>query len=108
MIDGAGAADTIRYPDLLDTNDVIDGFVSGSDKIDLSAIDANSGTGINDTFGWGGQQPGATVVANSVTWYTDGTNVYLLADTNGNLANAEFKVTLSGITNIAQTDFDTL
>jgi hypothetical protein len=48
------------------------------------------------------------VVANSVTWYTDGTNVYLLADTNGNLANAEFKVTLSGITNIAQTDFDTL
>jgi len=107
-ITGGAATDTIHFLDLLDTNDVINGFVSGADKLDLSAIDADTSDGDNDAFGWGGQQAGATVVANSVTWYTDGTNVYLLADTNGNLANAEFAVTLNGITSIQQTDFNTL
>ena len=107
-ITGGAATDTIHFLDLLDTNDVINGFVSGADKLDLSAIDADTSDGDNDAFGWGGQQAGATVLANKVTWYTDGTNVYLLADANGNVANAEFAVTLNGITSIQQTDFNTL
>ena len=107
-VDGGAGNDTIRYLDLLDTNDAINGFVSGTDKLDLSAIDADSSTVANDAFGWGGQQTGAIVVANSVTWSTDGTNVYLYADTNGNLTNAEFAITLNGITSIQQTDFNTL
>jgi hypothetical protein len=93
-----------KFLSLNDTNDTINSFVTGTDKLDFSAIDAVPGGGDN-AFAWGGQTSGAQVMANSITWYTDGTNVYVLADTDGNLGTAEFEVTLTGITTIAQTDF---
>jgi hypothetical protein len=98
--------DTVYYLNLQDTNDTIGGFVSGQDKIDLSALDAISG-GSDDAFAWAGQVPGdlAKVAANSVSWYTSGGNVTVLADTDGNVATAEFQITLTGITTINQSDF---
>ncbi|HEY5898574.1 MAG TPA: VCBS domain-containing protein, partial [Burkholderiales bacterium] len=107
-ITGGSAPDTIRYLDLLDTGDTITDFVSGTDKIDLSAIDANSNASGNQAFGWGGQQAGPYAVANSVTWTTDGTNTTVIADTDGNVATAEFSITLAGVTNLLVTDFNTL
>jgi Ca2+-binding RTX toxin-like protein len=99
--DSDGASDTIAYIDVLDTNDSITGFVSGIDKIDLSAIDSGDGDG---AFNWGGQEAGPVVEANSVTWYTTGGNVVVLADTDGNLNTAEFSITLVGITSIVDSD----
>jgi Ca2+-binding RTX toxin-like protein len=107
-IDGGNGTDTIRYLDLKDTNDTINGFISGTDLIDLSAIDADENDPGNQDFAWGGQKAGPFVQANSVTWYTDGVNVVVLADTDGDIATAEFQITLAGITSIAQTDFNTL
>ena len=99
--DTDGASDTIAYIDLRDTNDSITGFVSGSDKIDLLSI--NSGDA-DQAFNWGGQQAGPIVEANSVTWYTTGGNVVVLADTDGDLNTAEFSITLLGITSITSSD----
>jgi Ca2+-binding RTX toxin-like protein len=104
--------DTIRYLDLKDTNDIISGFVSGNSmKLDLSAIDANSNVDGDQDFTWGGEVSAYPVVQpNSVTWYYDSVNnnVELLADTDGDIATAEFHITLIGITSIAETDFNTL
>jgi hypothetical protein len=91
------------------SNDTVSNFVLGQDKIDLSAIDADASTGGNDAFAWGGQVLNYPVVqAHAVTWYTNGTNVELLADTDGVLTTAEFHITLTGVTSLAQTDFNTL
>ncbi len=108
-ITGGGGADKIVYLSLLDTGDTITGFNSEQvDKIDLSAIDANNAAVGDQAFAWGGQQDGAFVLANSVTWYTTGGNVIVLADTDGDLTTAEFSITLLGVTNLALTDFNTL
>ena len=98
-IDGGNGNDTIRYLSLNDTNDIIDNFVSG-DKIDLSAIDADSSAIGNQTFAWGGQVTDFPVVlANSITWYTDGTNVQALV-TDSDVTSAEFHLTLTGVTSL--------
>ncbi len=100
--------DTIHYLSTNDTNDVITNFTHGSDKIDLSAIDADGSTPSNDTFLFGGQVSGAVVQAHSVTWSTDGVNTEVYADTDGNLSTAEFHITLSGVTSLSTSDFNTL
>ena len=104
--------DTIHYLSLNDTNDTISSFASGHDKIDLSQIDANSSVAGNQAFAWGGEQSGQSVLANSVTWYhhvVAGTDVVeVLADTDGNVASAEFHITLSGVSTLDQNDFNTL
>jgi Ca2+-binding RTX toxin-like protein len=105
LLDGGSGADTFKYLDLKDTNDTISGFVSGSDKIDLQALDANSNVGGDQAFAWGGQQTGQYVQAHSVTWFTSGGNVTVLADTDGDLTTAEFSITLNGITSINESDF---
>jgi VCBS repeat-containing protein len=90
---GGGDNDTFKYLDVRDTNDtILDFMVSGSDFIDLSAIDADPGTLGNDAFAWGGTTPTA-----NGAWYaeSDG-NTVLYADTDGNAATAEFMITLQG------------
>ncbi len=72
--------------------DVITDFEPGTDKIDLSAIDAASG-GVDDTFLWGGNN--VHTVANSVTWYESGVNTIIRIDNTGDTA-AEMQITLSG------------
>lgn len=103
---GALVSDTFRYVDLRDTNDTIIGFVSGVDMIDFAALDANPNSSGDQAFAWGGQVLNFPVVqANSISWFTDGTNVEVLADTDGDITTAEFHLTLAGITSVTQADF---
>jgi Ca2+-binding RTX toxin-like protein len=96
MTGGLGA-DVFVYSALADSSvanpDVIMDFVHGTDKIDLSAIDANSSLRKNQAFTFAGQSTGA--VNNSVTWYVDGANTIVLADVNGD-ATADFQLVLRG------------
>ena len=87
---GAGNDDFV-YLDLKDTNDTILDFMdSGNDQIDLSALDANGALGGNQAFGWGGTTP----TANSLWFSESGGNTTLFGDTDGNVATAEFMISL--------------
>ncbi|PBB96148.1 VCBS domain-containing protein, partial [Mesorhizobium sp. WSM3862] len=74
--------------------DTITDFVHGTDKIDLSSIDANTASGGDQAFLFGGQN--AATVANSITWSEVGGNTIIRADVNGNTSNTEFQITLTG------------
>jgi Ca2+-binding RTX toxin-like protein len=105
-LSGGGGADTFRYLSLLDTGDtIIDFSTVQGDKIDLFAIDANTTQANDQAFSWGGHQTGQNVQAHSVTWFQSGSNVVVLADTDGNLTTAEFSMTLTGISSLNQNDF---
>ena len=97
---------TFKYLSTLDTNDTITDFLVGTDTIDLSTIDAIFG-GADNAFAWDGQTPTNTaqVAANSVSWYTTGGNVIVLADTDGNTATAKLQIKLLGINSITQASF---
>ncbi|WP_348633156.1 VCBS domain-containing protein [Mesorhizobium sp. M1C.F.Ca.ET.144.01.1.1] len=97
---GGAGADTFYYgPDVSDSpasaaNDIITDFVHGVDKIDLSSIDANTGSGGDQAFLFGGQNP--ATVANSLTWSEQGGNTIVHVDVNGN-TSADFQITLTGV-----------
>jgi len=95
---GGPGNDTFVFLDIRDTNDTITDFSSG-DKLDLRGLVPTG------SLAWGGQQSGPIVQTNSVTWYGTSTNVVVLADTNGNVTNAEFMVTLQGVSTLTQNDF---
>ncbi|MFC7537235.1 VCBS domain-containing protein, partial [Sphingomonas sp. GCM10030256] len=89
-LSGGNDVDTFRFLDVKDTGDTITDFVLGTDKLDFSAIDANSSSAGNQQFAWGGDDPTAFGI-----WYAQvGGNTILYADTDGNAATAEFMVTL--------------
>ena len=106
-IDGGNGNDTILS--LNDTNDIINNFVSG-DKIDLSAIDANSSVKSNQPYVGMQVADFPVVQANSVTWYraSSSANVEVLASTDSDVTTAEFHLTLTGVTSPLQTDSNTL
>jgi serralysin len=82
--------------------DKIADFVSGTDKIDLSAIDAVAGTEANDAFAWIGA--GAfTSVAGQLRAETIGGQVHILGDIDGD-ARADLYIIASG-TQILAGDF---
>ncbi|RWC52890.1 MAG: hypothetical protein EOS54_14315 [Mesorhizobium sp.] len=95
---GGLGADTFYYGSAVSdspasaANDTITDFVHGTDKIDLSSIDASTAAG-DQAFLFGGQN-GATV-ANSITWSEVGSNTIVRVDVNGN-ATADFQITLTG------------
>jgi Ca2+-binding RTX toxin-like protein len=99
---GGAGTDTFRYVATSDTGDIIYDFVSGTDKVDLSAIDAVAGGGDN-AFTFVAAQTTATV-ANSVTWNQSGGYTYIHADTNGD-STADLTVTLYGTIALTATDF---
>jgi VCBS repeat-containing protein len=91
ILTGGDGIDFFVYLSVLDTNDTITDF-SGNDRIDLSAIDADSILTGNQDFDWGGNAP----IANGL-WFTydSGTNTTtLFGDTDGNAGTAEFMLTL--------------
>ncbi|TIN53128.1 MAG: hypothetical protein E5X38_06000 [Mesorhizobium sp.] len=75
-------------------NDTITDFVHAVDKIDLSSIDANTGSGGDQAFLFGGQN--ANTVANSITWSESGGNTIVRVDVDGN-ATADFQIRLTGV-----------
>jgi serralysin len=82
--------------------DMLTDFVSGSDRIDVSGIDAVAGTAGNDAFTFIGA--GAfTGVAGQLRAQVVGSQVHILGDTNGDM-RADFHIIASG-TQILVTDF---
>ena len=65
----------------------------GIDKIDLSAIDANTKRAGDQTFVLAGQSGSA--VANSVNWFESGGNTIVQVDVDGNRA-ADMEIILVG------------
>ncbi|HEX8667190.1 MAG TPA: VCBS domain-containing protein [Allosphingosinicella sp.] len=96
---GGAGADRFVYLDLRDTNDILEDFVFGVDTLDFSALDANAAVAGDQAFAWGGLDPRANGV-----WMTQvGSTVTFYADTDGNVATAEFMVVISG-TSLASFD----
>lgn len=100
---GNNGKDTFVYWSVLDTNDTIKDFSQADhEKIDLSAIDANPTTTLNDGFIYSGN---ANLQANSVSWFQQDGNTIIQADTDGNATTAELQITLTGNIALQATDF---
>jgi Ca2+-binding RTX toxin-like protein len=108
---GGSGSDTFLFTATADSSpkapDTITDFAHGIDKIDLSAIDANTSkaaTG-DQAFAFAGQN--ANVVANSVTWSESQGNTVVQADVDdGKTPSADFMLVLTGINlNLTASDF---
>jgi len=110
-ITGSAGIDTFKFVVTSDSSaalsfsDVITDFVHGTDKIDLSAIDANTGVDSDQAFAFVAPANENTV-ANSVTWSEDVANArtILHIDNDGDAA-AEMQIVLHG-TGLGLTDAD--
>lgn len=95
LLSGGSGADTFRFGSLghsrADAPDTIGDFVSGTDIIDLSLIDADSTRDGDQSFVWNGSGPGAL-------WLADGR---VLGDTDGD-GRADFAVDLLAAMTIEQ------
>ncbi len=103
---GGGGNDTFVFTAVSDSavgsSDTITDYEVGIDVLRLTAIDANTATGGDDAFFYGGQS--ATVLANSVTWTQSGGNTIVSADVNGD-AVADLTFTLTGPKTLTASDF---
>jgi Ca2+-binding RTX toxin-like protein len=84
-------------------SDTIWDFVSGTDLIDLSALDADSGTSGNQAFAFIGATA-FTGVAGQLRSTFDGVDTWLQGDTNGDMV-ADFEIRLLGEITPVSTDF---
>src|SRR5207245_3493427 len=89
---GGAGDDKFVFLDVRDTNDVITDFGNGNDLIDLSAIDADSTTAGAQHFS-STLHNSTALSAHAASWYYDGTNTIIIADTDGNLSTAELMIT---------------
>lgn len=102
----AGLADTFVFASVAASpagasHDVVSGFTSGQDRIDVSGIDANStGGGANDAFTWIGAAAFSNV-AGQLRF--DGTSHLLEGDVNGD-GTADFAVELAGVATLQASD----
>jgi len=86
--------------------DVIMDFVRGSDKINLSGIDANSiGGTANDAFLTLRTVSGNFTANAQMRVWNDGTNTYIEGNTDGVNTTAEFSVQLLGVIALTTADF---
>ncbi|MGE5567308.1 MAG: tandem-95 repeat protein [Parcubacteria group bacterium] len=102
---GANGIDTFVYLAVKDTGDTIVDFTHGTDKIDLSAIDANTALANDQAFAFVAADTNA-VQANSLTWHYDsGLGVtHVWVDVNGD-TTADLQIDLSGNVALTSTDF---
>ena len=116
MLAGLGGADTLTGGEGADkfvvevladslpaTPDIIIDFLHGIDRIDFSAIDANTSKGGNQAFAYAGEND--HVVAHSVTWFESDGHTIVQADVNGN-TTPDLMFVLTGINhNLTASDF---
>ncbi len=101
---GGLGSDTFKFSSVVEAgagikSDVISDFVSGVDKIDLSAIDARTGLTANDVFTFLTDAPMAAN-ANGAIWFKDG----VLYGSTDKDAAAEFEIQLPGVTILSPKD----
>jgi Ca2+-binding RTX toxin-like protein len=107
MTGGAGA-DTFVFQALSDSvasaaRDVIKDFLIGTDKIDLTAIDANTGLADDQAFTFIGSG-GFTHTAGELQAKAAGANTLVSGDVDGN-GQADFQILLGGSVALQATDF---
>jgi Ca2+-binding RTX toxin-like protein len=102
---GGTGADTFKFTfeDLGDTDTITDFRRSEGDKINLSVIDANSGTNGNQAFSFIGTAD-FTGVAGQLHYTSNGLNTTLTGDTNGDKL-ADFTIVLSDAPGLIASDF---
>jgi Ca2+-binding RTX toxin-like protein len=98
LLEGGAGADTFRVGAYesgtgASADSILD-FVSGADLIDLSSIDADSGTAGDQAFAFIGAAA-FSGTAGELRYGFDGTDTWLQADTNGDSA-ADFEIMLTG------------
>jgi Ca2+-binding RTX toxin-like protein len=109
VLNGGADADTFRYLSIADTGtsgatrDSIADFAVGVDKIDLSAIDANTLNIPNDAFSFIGSAE-FSGTAGELRATTPGTNTLVTGDINGD-AVADFHILLTGTMTLSASDF---
>lgn len=105
---GGAGADTFRLSSQYESGtgasaDRITDFTPGSDVIDLGFVDADSGTGGNQSFAFIGNAAFSNT-AGELRWFDDGTDTWVQADTNGD-GLADFEIALTGVMTLVTTDF---
>jgi Ca2+-binding RTX toxin-like protein len=104
---GGLGADTFVFTSLADSGvlagnrDIITDFVSVTDKIDFSGIDAIEGTAANDVFTF--ISTDAFSGAGQLRYFTEGADTVLEGDVNGD-GLADFQIQLTGINSIQTGD----
>jgi len=101
QLTGNAGADTFRFLDVRDTNDTITDFLPGTDKIDLSNFNVGGSTYHFDAP----VEAHTFTAARDLIYYFDGTNTVVLGNTDGDLATAEFMLTISGNPHLQPGDF---
>jgi Ca2+-binding RTX toxin-like protein len=110
---GGAGADTFRYDSAADstsslTDQILD-FQSGTDKIDLSRIDANSAAAGNQAFSWIGSNAftgTGAASAGELRAFQSGGIWVVEGDTDGNgIADLVIEVTTQGAGSLGQADF---
>ena len=84
--------------------DIIADFVQGTDKIDLSAIDANSGVSGDQAFTWIGTSAFSNVAGQLRYATTPSGARTIYGDVDGN-GTADFQIQVTGSVSFAATDF---
>jgi Ca2+-binding RTX toxin-like protein len=101
VLTGGAGNDIFAFTEIGGKDSITD-FRRGQDKIDLSGMDANTGTKISEAFNWIGSQ-GFHGVAGELRSYRDGGTYYVAGDVNGD-GIADFVIGLGNV-QVTQTDF---
>ncbi|TAN65563.1 MAG: hypothetical protein EPN17_16345 [Methylobacter sp.] len=109
VLTGNGGNDRFLFSNALDSaidslRDVITDFAKG-DKIDLSAIDANTSTAANNAFVTLGIGDVANVIFNKTNALYFDTVDHILFGNNDTDATADFSILLTGVTTLSTADF---
>lgn len=85
--------------------DIITDFTPGQDKIDLSAIDANTKLAGNQDFTFIAANNGSfTKTAGEIAWHTEAGRTIVQGDLNGDGIH-DFEIELKGVLNLTANDF---
>ncbi len=106
---GGGGVDTFRFDSTSDSNsatrDHVLDFTPGTDRIDLSRVDADSGAAGNQAFAWIGSNA-FSGSAGQLRAVQQGGDWILEGDTNGDgVADLVIALTLQGATPLSASDF---
>ena len=102
-LSGNAGSDQFVFKSVAEARDTITDFVSGSDRIDLSAIDAVAG-GANDTFHFIGAAEFGVSPAGDLRFEKTATRTYIEGDVNGD-GLADFHITLESVITLTGGDF---